>query len=199
MTQSLITAKDAGQANVNFETIYDNTANTHAPVHFCSGATIAVNSNITRPNANVAFTANAAFGNSTTVIHTFSDVARANTGSGNIISAKVSKGGVAGGNNIPAGFRARLWLFDDLPSTTIVDSNTFTFSFSERTKRIGYVDFTEWAVGSDCAESYATPFIAPLGFTSSSNNKLYGVLQSLTAYPPANNEIFDITLTIIQD
>jgi hypothetical protein len=199
MTQSNIVAKDAGNTNTALETIYDSTANTHQPVHYCGGTTVFITDSRTRANSNTTYAANTLIGNTTNTTLSFSNTARKVSGTGQILSAKITKGGNAGAATIPSNLNLRLWLFNSDPTPGVTDGNTYLPTWANRTKRLGYVDFVTWTVGSDCAESVASPIVTPLGFSADASNKLYGVIQTVNSFVPSNSEIYEVSLTIIQD
>ncbi len=198
MSANTIVAKNAGAANVALETEYNATANTHKPVHFCASSTVFITDSLTRANTNTTYAANTMIGNTTTTLLTFANVARANSTSGQILNARLTKGGVTGGQTIANTFWIRLHLYNSNPSAN-GDANTHSISFANRTKRIGYIDFNTWNIGSDCVESYATYSISPTGFVSDANNKLYGIMQTMYSHIPANTETYEVSLTILQD
>lgn len=199
MPQSSIVARDAANANTKLESIYDSTANTHSPVHFCGGQTAFIVDSKVRPNNGTAYVAGGAIGNTTSTVFTFNTAARKAAGTGQVISAKLTKGGIAGSQTIPSGFALRFWIYSTTPSSPPADAAVFSPNFATRAQRLGYVDFTDWAVGSDCVESVAAPVVSPLGFASDANNRIYGVLQTIGTFTPIAAETYEISLTIILD
>lgn len=158
------------------------------------GRTVISSASFTRPTDTIAYTSGDGVSNSTTAPTAieFTNAARVNSGSGLIISSKLTKSSPPTTN---ASFR--LWLFTSAPSNVPLDNAAFGISFANRITRIGYIDFTSFVAGTDCAESVASGIQLP--FKLPGGSSLFGILQALGAYPPISGEQFFLSNSILQD
>lgn len=161
------------------------------------GRTVRVAATFARPADTTAYTALDAVSTSTSapVVITFSGMARINAGSGYITKARImtdQKTNTA---------RFRLHLFHTAPTLTN-DNAAFPLLWTDRANRVGKIDFgamtTEDATNSTCAESMNDS--VRLSFTcEAANTALYGILETLDAFTPANAQNFYISLTAEQN
>lgn len=167
-------------------------ASDQAPVQI-KGETRRQTDGFTRPADTSTYAANDVISNSTssTTVLTFSNVARANGGSGYVTNVRLVKSSAVLTN---ASFR--LWLYKLAPASIPGDNSPFTLLFTNRFDRLGYVDLTctSGGTGSDCAEAVATN--VNLKFECESNSRaLYGLLVPNLAYPPVSLEQFFVEIT----
>ena len=123
-------------------------------------------------------------------------MARANGGSGTIVKARLMT------NQSTNVAQYRLHLFHTAP-TAIADNAQYAMLDANKDKRVGMIDFpaanTE-GTGSDCAAtmrpssdgSYPPPNLWYK--TASDNTKLFGILETLSAFTPASAQTFFIEL-----
>jgi hypothetical protein len=86
----------------------------------------------------------------------------------------------------------RLYL-TDTTQTAIADNAQQTLLYTNKAKRVGYVDLSlaTGGTGSDCAESYITDVNVPF---KSVSTDFYGYLVAKAAYVPASAQEFYIEL-----
>lgn len=86
----------------------------------------------------------------------------------------------------------RLYLTDST-QTAIADNSQQTLLYTNKDKRVGYVDLTlsTGGTGSDCAEAFATDVNIPF---KSVATDFYGYLVAKAAYVPASEQQFYIEL-----
>lgn len=145
-----------------------------------------------RPGDTTAYAANDAVANSTSapVILTFTPVARVAAGAGFITKAKLQT------DQSACVARFRLHLFNVANPTIANDNAAFALKWADRASYIGSIDFdackTE-GTGSDTA--YSINSAVRMHFTCASGDQaLYGLLETLDAFTPANAQNFRIAL-----
>jgi hypothetical protein len=146
----------------------------------------------TRPADTTAYAAGDAVSNATSspTILTFAGAARANGGSGLILSARHSKNNTTAANY-------RLWLWRETVAA-VNDNAQFALLWANRANRIGFIDFahTTGGTGSDSSSSLAT--FQNLPFTAT-GTALFGQLTTPGGYTPASGEQHFIELAIAQN
>ena len=153
----------------------------------------------TRPSDTISYAAFDVVSNSTTapVVITFPNCARANGGSGMIISVRHVK---SSSTTLNAAFR--LHLFRVAP-TAINDNAAYTMLDANRASRIGYVDLVHISggTGSNMSEAAGVfPATAMLPFIcDAASSSLIGVLTTIAAYAPASGEQHYFELGITQN
>ena len=151
----------------------------------------------TRPADTSAYTAQDVVSNSTSApaLLTFSGAARVVGGSGIILSARHMKTGT-----VASGATYRLHIYKDSSVTPQNDNSQFTMLFANRSKRVGYIDFSHSAAGSgsDSTGALSTftnlPFVCDVAATA-----LYGILTITSAFTPISAEQHFIELHIAQN
>lgn len=151
----------------------------------------------TRPADTTAYAAQDVVSNSTSApaVLTFAGAARANGGSGLILSARHIKN-----STTTAGATYRLHLYKVSTITPINDNAQFTMLYANRSNRIGFIDFSHAAggTGSDSTNALSTfqnlPFVCGASSTS-----LFGILTVSAAYTPTSEEQHFIELSIAQN
>ena len=161
------------------------------------GVTTLVTGTFTRPADTTTYAANDAVSNSTssTTPISIASASRVSAGTGIVVTAQLVKSttGVTGAT-------FRLWLFVASPTSLANDNAAFTFSNSDKDRRIGYVDFLTPIAGTDCVDYYGVLSTGVnMPFKLSSGTTMYGLLQALGAYAPGNAEVFQVRLGILQD
>lgn len=149
----------------------------------------------TRPSDTTAYAAQDVVSNSTTApaLLQFSGAARANGGSGIIISARHLKTGSAISSY-------RLHLYRNNSASPVNDNAPFALLFANRLNRIGFIDFNHGGggTGSDSTNSLATfvnlPFVCDAATSS-----LFGILTTTAGYTPVSGEQHFIELSIGQN
>ena len=149
----------------------------------------------TRPSDTTAYAAQDAVSNSTSApaLLQFSGAARANGGSGIIVSARHLKSSTALAN-------FRLHLYRNNAASPVNDNAPFPLLFANRGNRIGFIDFNHGTggTGSDSTNALSTfvnlPFVCDAATSS-----LFGILTTLTGYPPVSGEQHFIELQIGQN
>ena len=163
-----------------------------------SSNSVLASATITRPANTTAYDAKDAISDSTSAptVITFSGMARVNAGAGTIVKARLIT------NQSTNVSQFRLHLFHTAP-TPINDNSPYTMLWANRDKRIGMIDFpaatTEYST-SDCAAamrpssdgSYPPPNLWYK--CASADTKLYGLLETLSAFTPASEQVFFIEL-----
>lgn len=159
------------------------------------GRTVLIEATLIRPADTVAYTANDAIADSTSVptAITFPNISRIGSGSGLILTFKLTK------STITANTAFRLWLYSSNPVVIPADNTTFQINNANRSSRIGYVDFVSPIVGIDCVEYFGVPVFNQIAFKLTSGSSLYGILQVLGAYTPGSGEQFYFQIGVIQD
>lgn len=86
----------------------------------------------------------------------------------------------------------RLYLLKST-QTAIADNSAQTLLYTNRSKRIGYIDFTltSGGTGSDCAEAMVTDVNIPFKLSSGA---IYGYLVAKAAYTPTSGQNFTFEL-----
>ena len=160
------------------------------------GMTVSSVATITRPADTTAYAAKDAVANSTSapVVLSFTGIGRYNGQDGYIVKARLLTNQAA---NVA---QYRLHLFTAAP-TAINDNAAYTLLWANRAARIGVIDIgplsTE-GTGSDAANGLNADVRLP--FTcASTDSKLYGLLETLTAFTPASGQLFYIELVVEQN
>jgi hypothetical protein len=150
-----------------------------------------VSATFARPNNNTAYTAKDVVSDSTSTptVLTFTNIARVNGGSGNIVKGRI----FIDSATAMLGATFRLHLYHTAP-TAIADNSPFALLYANRDKRIGFIDFpatTTEGTGSDSSASLWVDL--PLAFKCASDSRnLYGILEltATGAVPTANHNIW---------
>lgn len=160
------------------------------------GKTVRAIATFNRPADTIAYTAGDGVSNSITAgaAIEFVNAARVVGGSGLVIAGKLIKSSTTTTN---ASFR--LWLYTANPGVIPSDNAPFAINNINRVIRIGYIDFTSFVAGGDCAESYANPSVSQLAFKLAAGTSLFGILQAMGSYTPTSGEQFYLDLSILQD
>jgi hypothetical protein len=145
----------------------------------------------TRPGDTAPYAALDAVMNSTsnpTAID-FPNVVSAAGGSATIVAAKLCKS-----TNVVTNANFRMWLYSDTPASLPNDNAAWAQVWANRALRLGWIDFTNPVVGTDCV-TYSGVLcnngVLPCIVAGTS---LRGILQALSAYVPGNAEVFDCRL-----
>ena len=161
-----------------------------------AGLQIITTASFTRPADTTAYAAQDVVSNSTSspTILSFPGAARANGGSGLILSARHLKN-----STTTSGASYRLHLYSAAP-TAINDNAQFALLYANRASRVGFIDFSHAAggTGSDSTNALSTfvnlPFVCDAAVSA-----LYGVLVVSAAYTPTSGEQHFIELAIAQN
>lgn len=150
---------------------------------------------LTRPGDTAAYTANDGVSNSTsapTAIQ-FTNAIRSAAGKGVIIGAYIIKSSTTTTNA-----QFRLHLYSGSPSSVPNDNAAFANLWANRTIYIGYIDFSGFIAGSDCA--IATGILSRDSIVAKlvSGTTIFGIFQAVAAYAPASGEQFEMHLDIIE-
>jgi hypothetical protein len=120
------------------------------------------------------------------------------TGSGVILGSKLTKNTMSI-NNVSF----RIWLYQVNFATSLnpasEDGSPLQIRWRRRDDRIGYLDFLDFTMGFDCAESYAYVGLGQSILFSTITNNLYGLVQTLTPYQAISQEQFDFYLHVASD
>lgn len=132
----------------------------------------------------------------TTTLIPFANIARVVGGSGYITKARL----ITDQSTCVA--QLRLWLYQvDNPSNIPGDNSPFTLLYANKSNRIGYIDFpslTTEQSGSDSASAMDITIRFAFACAAASRN-LYGLLETKTAFTPANAQKLYIELTADQN
>jgi hypothetical protein len=155
---------------------------------------------ITRPDDTTAYAAKDAIADSASAptALTFTRLGRELNGEGYITGARIATNQAA---NVA---RFKLHLYRVAP-TAINDNAAFTLLWANRATRIGAVTFAACATegtGSDMAVAQAYPsdgggLVLPFK-CASTDDDVYGLLETLDAFTPAALQVFYIELTVDQ-
>lgn len=146
----------------------------------------------TRPNDTTAYAVGDAVNATAEAVMTFNTPVLGNGRNGTIIKARLVK---SDAGVTSAVFRLYLYGGPSAP-TPIADNSPFTLLYSNRTWRLGIIDFTmiTEGSGSDAAEDVVFP---DLPFTvDESNNIMWGLLTAQGAWTPTALEKFFLELVI---
>lgn len=150
----------------------------------------------TRPSDTTAYAAQDVVSDSTTAptVLTFANVARANGGSGLILSARHIKS-----STTTSGASYRLHLYKAAP-TAINDNAQFSMLYANRLTRIGFIDFIHQGggTGSDASHALAPNINLPY-LCDASLASLRGILVVTSAYTPVSGEQHMIELSVLQN
>lgn len=149
----------------------------------------------TRPSDTTAYAAQDVVSNSTSAptLLQFSGAARANGGSGIIISARHLKS-----STVQANFRLHLYRSNNV--SAVNDNAQFPLLFANRTNRIGFIDFNHGTGGTGSDSSHALATFVNLPFVcDAATSSLFGMLVTPTGYPPISGEQHFIELSIGQN
>ena len=160
------------------------------------GALVVATATFARPADTTAYAANDAVSNGDpSVLMTFAGLARVAGGSGYITKARI----VTDQSANTAAFR--LWLYTISNPSVAADNAAFTLSWANRANRIGYIDFPALATegtGSDSASALADTI--RLAFQCAAGSQaLYALLETKSAFTPANAQNFYVELTAEQN
>lgn len=157
-----------------------------------SGQSSVVAYSFTRPSDTTAYSANDTVSNATgtATIITFSNVARENGGSGQIVKVRIMTDQSTNTSTY------RLHLYHTAP-TMISDNSPFTLLWANRTSRIGTIDLGSMRTeGTGSNAAYAQNITDLLEFVCASGDRnIYGILETLVAFTPASAQNFYIELT----
>ena len=151
---------------------------------------IEVSATVIRPSDTTTYSTKDVVSDSTSAptILTFSNMARANNGGGNITKASVQANSATG----MLGTAFRLYLYSVAP-TPINDNAQFPLLWANRSNKVGYIDFSALAIegtGGDSCYAIATDFSLPFK-CASDDNSLYGIpMVSSAGAAPITSEIF---------
>lgn len=151
---------------------------------------------VTRPSDTTAYAAKDAIGPTVAAVIEFAGMARANGGTGTIVKARLMT------NQSTNTAQFRLHLFHTAP-TPIADNSPYTLLAANQANRVGMIDFPACSTegtGSDAAASmrpssdgsYPPPNLWYK--TASADTKLYGILETLTAFTPASAQTVFVEL-----
>jgi hypothetical protein len=159
--------------------------------------TALVSASFTRPADTNAYVSGDAVNNSTSAPQPLQFVSANHRGTqvGMIVGARLVKQGTGTSGTF------RLWLFR-APFTPPNDNAAFNIAWADRANRLGYIDFTSWVAGTDCAESVGALSGGneiPFDLSSGDGSSIFGALQATAGYTPASGEQFMPELAIIQD
>ena len=160
------------------------------------GKTALSSVSLIRPNDTTAYDAKDAIANSAAgaAVLLFVNVAIKNGGSGYITKVRLF---TSQSTNVAI---YRLQLYTSTP-TSINDNAPFTLLIANQAKRVGFIDAgpanTE-GTGSDSANAMNADVRMPF-VCAAADTKLYGILETLTAFTPAALQTFFIELTVEQN
>jgi len=149
-----------------------------------------------RPNNVTAYDAKDAVANNATgaEVLLFVNAAAKNGGSGYITKVRLF---TSQSTNVAI---YRLQLYSSAP-TAVNDNAAFTLLIGNQAKRVGFIDVgpanTE-GTGSDSANAMNADVRMPF-VCAAADTKLYGILETLTAFTPAALQTFFIELTVEQN
>lgn len=159
------------------------------------GKTVTVGVERTRPADTTAYAALDAVADSTTTPTsiTFAGMSRVASGSGYITKARIVTDQSA---NVA---QFRLWLFNAAPNTLQNDNAAYLIKYADKLTCIGYIDFPACSTeaGSDSAQALNDNL--RLAYTADASSQLLGVLQTRTAFTPANAQKIYIVLVAEQN
>lgn len=161
-----------------------------------AGRTLTVTASFTRPSDTTAYAAKDTVSNSTsaTTLMTLT-IGSVDGGTGYITKARLTT------DQSTNTAQFRLHLYRVSTATVGNDNAANTLMWTDRTERVGYIDFAPMATegtGSDCAQSLNADL--RLAFTcGASDSNLYGVLETITAWTPASGQNFHVALTAEQN
>ena len=154
-----------------------------------------VSAEFTRPSNTTAYTAWSSQSNSTTSPSplTFSGMARANGGSGTILTARHIKSSTAIN-------RFRLYLYR-ATIAGINDGAAYPTNYSNRLNRLGHIDFNSHEVGGTGSDSTASlaRFVNLDYVCDAASTSIFGRLVNLDAYAPASGTQHTIELGVLQN
>lgn len=161
---------------------------------FAGGELVTVSAEFTRPGDATQYTAldvvTDAVGSPNYL--TFANVTEAFGGSGYLTKA------LAMTDLKTATARFRLHLFHTPPSA-IADNSPYLLLYANRAKRVGYIDLPAFATedSSNSTAAYASVLDLRLPFVcAAASHDLYGVVESLSTWTPANAQKFYFELTV---
>jgi len=160
------------------------------------GKTVLSSASFIRPNNTTAYDAKDAVANNAAgaALLIFTNVAVKNGGSGYITKLRLF---TSQSTNVA---QYRLQLYSAAP-TSVNDNAAFTLLIANQEKRVGFIDVgpanTE-GTGSDSANALNTDIRLPF-VCAAADRKLYGILETLTAFTPAALQTFFIELTVEQN
>jgi len=182
------------RANKDFKLPYTE----HTPFPVKAGPGRIVKGQLRRLPGDRAYAAAESIAHNPDAVVTFNNVTRfANNGSGVIIGGKATKNTA---NVLNVGFR--IWLYQSPFNLTAQgeDGGEFSIRWGRRDTRIGYLDFENFVMGTQCAESQGLIGLGQsLLFGMQEGNSLYGLVQTKRPYEAKSEEEIDFYLHISQD
>lgn len=161
------------------------------------GRLVTVSASFARPGDTTAYTAGDVVSNNatTTVPMTFALALSRNEGSGYVIKAKLST------DQSTFVARLRLWLFTVSTMTVAADNAAGKRIYADRSSLIGYIDFPAAATGAGTSTgAFAQITDVRLGFNgAAATQAIYGYLEALDVFTPANAQNFQVDLSIDQN
>lgn len=161
-----------------------------------TGYTPAVSTTLTRPGDTTAYAINDSVNSSTSspTALTFTSAVRTATGTGYITKARL----VTSQSTCVAAFR--LWLFSASTMTKTNDNTLFNVVYADNAIRLGYLDFPACATETGASVDCAFAMLDNIRYAvTGSGSALYGLLETKTAFTPANAQTFFIELTVDQN
>jgi hypothetical protein len=155
-----------------------------------------ISANFTRPTGTTQYTAGDAVNNSTSAatLLAFANAALAAGRGGVIQSAILHKSGTT---VTSAQFRLHLWASD--VGAPVNDNAAMPYLYANRASYVGYIDFATMVTGTGSnteARVMATNIALPYDCAATT---LYGMLEALAGYTPADSETFDVELFVLRD
>lgn len=156
------------------------------------GKLATVTDSFTRPSNTTAYAAKDVVSADPSTIRTFTSIARISGGSGYLVKAQLFSSVAAEVQ------RMRLHLYNTSSPTVLDDNVANTMLYADAGKYVGFIDFPALATetGSSAAQALWT---GAIGFTTSGNANLFGVLETLDAYTPASAATYTIRLSADQN
>ncbi len=175
------------------------TANGEAKVLSATTVVQVAATQFTRPADTTAYAVGDLVANSTTAgsvaALTFTGTTRTAAGAAQIRRAKITKSDETDVAN--AVFR--LHLFKEAPTTGNGDNGAFTGVVNTNDSYLGAIDVTVDRVFSTVACGIGAPVAGnEINVKLASGTAVYGLLEALAAYSPANAETFDVSLEVVQ-
>ena len=153
------------------------------------GTIFASKAEFTRPNDVNQYGAGDIVSNSTaaTTPLEFTNVARIVGGGVTIGAVKLCKN-----NTVVTNANYRLWLYSATPATPPVDNAVFAQLWANRDLRVGWVDFSNPILGSDCVTYQGVLSMLGPDPIIPADKSVFGLLQVTSAYIPTAQEIYSL-------
>jgi hypothetical protein len=169
--------------------IVDNNGNTLNP----NGLPYVETIEITRPANTTAYTAKDAINSSTSepVAFEFEQMAITNGGGGMLMDIKVESD-----MTTIASTTLRLWFFNEAPSSIISDNAAFANAYTDRDKRIFYVD-----VEMDAQEGSSTSIVGQASVIKEykcADTSLFMQVETIEGFTPTSGGKINVTLTVLK-